>query len=76
MTARFLISNGVKILLLLPFLLGAPQTVKAICAAGLVLSLLVDLMLYRRDKAERGEDDGNRVEPVPMPPSRPRRDDR
>ena len=76
MSARFLISNGVKLLLLLPFLLGAPQTVKAICAAGLLLSLLVDFMLYRRDKTALGEDDANRVEPVPMPPSARRDDDR
>ena len=76
MSVRFLASNGIKLLLLLPILLGAPQTVKAICAAGLVLSLLVDFALYRRDRAEFDDEQGDRIEPVPMPPSRPRRDDR
>ena len=76
MSARFLASNAVKIALLLPILLGAPQTIKAICVAGLLLSLLVDFALYRRDRAAFDDDDDNRVEPVPMPPSWPRGDER
>ena len=76
MSARFLASNGIKILLLLPILFGASGTVKAICLAGLVLSLIVDFMLYRRDKAALGGDDDDRIEPVPMPPTLPQRDKR
>ena len=72
MSVRFLASNGIKLLLLMPILLGAPQTVKAICAVGLVLSLVVDFMFYRRDKAAFDDEDVDRIEPVPMPPSRPR----
>ena len=76
MSARFLVSNGIKLLLLLPILLGAPRTVQAVCLAGLVLSLIVDFMLYRRDQAALGDDDDDRIEPVPMPPTRPQRDKR
>ena len=76
MSARFLASNGIKILLLLPILLGAPQTIKALCLAGLLLSLIVDFMLYRRDRATFDEENDQRIEPVPMPPSRPQRDKR
>ncbi len=74
MPVRFVVSNGVKLMLLLPILLGAPQTVKAICAAGLLLSLAVDFALYRKDKAAAGDDDDGRIEPVPMPPRRSRLD--
>ncbi|CAA9461737.1 MAG: hypothetical protein AVDCRST_MAG38-155 [uncultured Solirubrobacteraceae bacterium] len=76
MSVRLLASNGIKLLLLLPILLGAPQTVKAICAAGLLLSLMVDFALYRRDRAAFDDESGDRIEPVPMPPSRPQRDKR
>ena len=76
MSSRFLVSNGVKLLLLLPILLGAPRTVQAVCLAGLVLSLIVDFMLYRREQAALGGDDDDRIEPVPMPPTRPQRDKR
>jgi hypothetical protein len=76
MSVRFLASNGIKLVLILPFLLGASETVKAICFAGLLLSLVVDFALYRRDRAAFDEDDDNRIEPVPMPPSWPRRDKR
>ena len=72
MSSRFLVSNGVKLLLLLPILLGAPQTIKAMCAAGLLLSLIVDYRLYRRDRAAFDADDEDRIEPVPLPPSRRR----
>ena len=73
MSARFLASNGVKLLLLLPILFGAPQTVKALCVAGLVLSLVVDFLFYRRDKAALEAEDDTRIEPVPLPPSRSHR---
>ncbi len=75
MSSRFLVSNGVKLLLLLPILLGAPRTLQAMCLAGLVLSLIVDFMLYRRDRAEYDEA-ADRIEPVPLPPTRPQRDKR
>ena len=75
MSPRVLASNGVKLLLLLPILLGAPQTVKVLCLAGLVVSLVVDLLLYRRDRAELDSEQDSGVEHVPMPPSRPRGDD-
>lgn len=67
MLVRFLLQNGVKLVLLLPFLFGASDTVKSISAVGLVVSLVVDYLLYRRDKRERGEDEYTGVEPVPMP---------
>lgn len=70
MLVRFLLQNGVKLVLLLPFLFGASDTVKSISAVGLVVSLVVDYLLYRRDKRERGEDEYTGVEPVPMPPDR------
>ena len=76
MSSRFLLSNGVKLLLLLPILLGAPRTLQAVCLAGLVLSLIVDYMFYRRDRAAFDEEDGDRIEPVPMPPTRDQRDKR
>jgi hypothetical protein len=76
MSTRFLISNGVKLLLLLPILLGAPRTLQAVCLAGLVLSLIVDFLLYRRDRAEFDEEAEYRIEPVPMPPARDQRDKR
>ena len=75
MSSRFLVSNGVKLLLLLPILLGAPRTLQAVCLAGLVLSLIVDFALYRRDRAEYDEAD-DRIEPVPLPPTQPQRDKR
>ena len=74
MPVRLVLSNGVKLLLLLPILLGAPQTVKVVCAVGLVVSLAVDFVLYRRDRAAFDDDDDTRVEPVPMPTRRPPRD--
>ena len=74
MSARFLASNGIKLLLLLPILLGASRTIQALCLAGLLLSLVVDFMLYRRDRAAFDEGEGNRIEPVPLPPSHARRD--
>ena len=73
MSTRFLVSNGVKLLLLLPIIFGAPETVKALCLAGLVLSLVVDFLFYRRDRAAFEEEDDTRIEPVPLPPSRPQR---
>jgi hypothetical protein len=76
MSARFLASNGIKLLLLLPILLGAPQTVQALSVAGLVLSLVVDFMFYRRDRAAFDDEDDRRIEPVPMPPAGPQRDKR
>ena len=76
MSARFLASNGIKLLLLLPILLGASQIIQAVCVAGLALSLVVDFLLYRRDKAAFPDEDDERIEPVPMPPSRPRGEDR
>ena len=76
MSPRFLVSNGIKLLLLLPILLGAPRTLQAVCLAGLVLSLVVDFILYRRDRAQFDDETDNRIEPVPMPPARPQRDKR
>ncbi len=76
MSSRFLVSNGVKLLLLLPILLGAPRTLQAVCLAGLVLSLVVDFLLYRRDRAAFDEGDADRVEPVPLPPRPTQRDER
>ena len=73
MSVRFLLQNGVKLALLLPFLFGASDTVKMLSAIGLVISLVVDYMFYKRDKRERGEDEYTGVEPVPMPPDRGRR---
>ena len=70
MSTRFLAQNGVKLLLLLPILLGAPRTLQAMCLAGLLLSLVVDYKLYRRDRAEFDENNDDRIEPVPLPPSR------
>ena len=70
MSVRFLVSNGVKLLLLLPILFGASETVKAVCLAGLLLSLVVDFMFYRRDKAMFDDQNDARVKPVPLPPSR------
>lgn len=69
MSVRFLVSNGVKLLLLLPFLLGASDTVKALCAVGLIASLVVDYTFYRRDKRELAEQE-NPARHVPMPPGR------
>lgn len=76
MSVRFLVSNGVKLLLLLPIIFGASETVKALCLAGLVLSLVVDFLFYRRDKAAFEEEDDTRIEPVPLPPSRSQRRER
>lgn len=73
MSTRFLLQNGVKLVLLLPLLLGANDTIKALCAVGLVVSLAVDFVLYRRDKRALGEDDDSGVEHVPLPPDRNRR---
>ena len=73
MSVRFLLQNGVKLVLLLPFLFGASDTVKMLCAVGLIISLVVDYMFYKRDKREGGEDEYQGVEPVPMPPDRRRR---
>ena len=72
MSVRFLVSNGVKLLLLLPIIFGASETVKALALAGLVLSLVVDFLFYRRDKAALEEEDDTRIEPVPLPPSQRR----
>ena len=72
MSTRFLVSNGVKLLLILPILLGASQTVKLLCLVGLLLSLAVDVTLYRRDqKALAGEEEQDPSVHVPMPPQRP-----
>ena len=69
MSTRFLASNGVKLLLVLPILLGASQTVKLLCLIGLLLSLAVDVTLYRREqKANAAEEDPSLH--VPMPPRR------
>jgi hypothetical protein len=69
MSTRFLLSNGVKLLLVLPILLGASQTVKLLCLIGLLISLAVDVTLYRREqKATAVEEDTSRH--VPMPPRR------
>ncbi len=70
MSVRFLLQNGVKLVLLVPFLLGVSDTVKLICAIGLIISLGVDFALYRRDKRERGDDEYTGVEHVPLPPDR------
>ncbi len=69
MSTRLVLSNGVKLLLLLPILLGAPRTLQVVCLAGLVLSLIVDFMLYRRDRAGFDAETDDRIEPVPMPPA-------
>lgn len=77
MSVRFLVSNGVKLLLvLLPIVLGASDTVKALSLGALVLVLFVDVLFYRRDKAAFDEEDDTRIEPVPLPPSRSQRSER
>jgi hypothetical protein len=70
MSTRFLASNGVKLLLLLPILFGAPQVVKLLCLLGLLVSLAVDVALYRRDKKTLADDE-DPSRHVPMPSQRP-----
>ena len=74
MSPRVLVTSAIRILLLLPILFGASQTIQLICVAALVLSLIIEFALYRRDKATWDAEDDDRIEPVPMPPSRPQRD--
>lgn len=76
MSVRFLASNGIKVLLLLPIIFGASETVKTLCLAGLLLSLVVDFMFYRRDKAAFEDEDETRMQHVPLPPARSQRRER
>ncbi len=71
MSTRVLVTSAIRILLLLPILFGASQMLQVICAVALIVSLIVEFALFRRDKAAWDEEDGDRVQPVPMPPSRP-----
>ncbi len=74
MSTRVLVTSAIRLLLLLPILFGASQAIQLICAAALIVSLIVEFALYRRDKATWDDEDDNRVQPVPMPPTRPQRD--
>lgn len=69
MSTRVLISNGVKLALLLPILLGVPRSIGMLCLLGILSSLVVDYWLYRRDKALEPSRDDEPVH-VPLPPSR------
>ncbi len=68
MTPRFLVLNGVRLVLLLVFVVTPSRTVQGLCLLGLLATLVVDIVFYRRDKAlEPAEDESLHV---PMPPDR------
>lgn len=67
-----MVLNGLRLLLLLIGVLSSSETIRALCLGGLFATLVVDVVLYRRDKRLEPADDQDIH--VPMPPDRTRRE--
>ncbi len=72
MSTRFLVSNGVKLLLVLGFFVAPSRTLQTLCLLGLLASLVVDVALYRREQKQTPAEEEDVVH-VPMPPGREHR---
>jgi hypothetical protein len=72
MSRHFLILNGLRLLLLLLFVMSSSQTVKALCFGALLATLVVDVVLYRRQRQHEADEEEQEGIHVPMPPDRNR----
>jgi hypothetical protein len=72
MTPRFMVLNGLRLVLLLVFVLSSSRAVQALCLGALIATLMIDFVYYRREKRLEAADEDDIH--VPMPPDRSRRE--